>query len=141
MIDSLSAQLRRDEGEILHAYEDSLGYWTIGVGRLIDARRGGGISPEESNFMLQNDINHVVDALEKAFPWTAALDPIRLAVLQNMAFQMGVGGLGEFRQMLAAVQSGDWTVSAEEMLSSKWAEQTPARAHRLALQLESGQWQ
>ena len=25
-------QLKRDEGEILHAYQDHLGYWTIGVG-------------------------------------------------------------------------------------------------------------
>lgn len=38
----LTAQLRRDEGEKLYAYQDTLGYWTIGIGRLIDRRRGGG---------------------------------------------------------------------------------------------------
>ena len=35
-------QLRRNEGEVLHAYQDHLGFWTIGVGRLIDKRKGGG---------------------------------------------------------------------------------------------------
>jgi GH24 family phage-related lysozyme (muramidase) len=30
-------QLKRDEGEVLHAYKDSLGYWTIGIGILIDS--------------------------------------------------------------------------------------------------------
>ena len=31
-------QLKRDEGEILHAYQDHLGFWTIGIGILIDKR-------------------------------------------------------------------------------------------------------
>ena len=33
MIDELTRQLRRDEGEVLTTYQDHLGYWTIGVGR------------------------------------------------------------------------------------------------------------
>lgn len=33
MYDKLTTQLIRDEGEVLHAYTDSLGYLTIGVGR------------------------------------------------------------------------------------------------------------
>jgi len=36
----LEQQLRRDEGEVLHEYKDSLGYSTIGIGRLIDKRKG-----------------------------------------------------------------------------------------------------
>jgi lysozyme len=48
MVANIAEQLRRDEGEVLHAYQDKYGYWTIGVGRLIDARKGGGISVEES---------------------------------------------------------------------------------------------
>ncbi len=45
---SITQQLRRDEGEVLHAYQDSLGYWTIGIGVLIDKRKGGGITKAES---------------------------------------------------------------------------------------------
>ena len=41
-----------EEGEKLSAYQDSMGFWTIGVGRLIDARKGGGISQEESRYLL-----------------------------------------------------------------------------------------
>ena len=44
---NLIAQLRREEGSIPHAYQDHLGFWTIGVGRLIDERKGGGLSPED----------------------------------------------------------------------------------------------
>ena len=39
IVRELSKQLERDEGRVRHAYQDHLGYWTIGVGRLIDARR------------------------------------------------------------------------------------------------------
>jgi hypothetical protein len=56
-LSELTAQLRRDEGEVLHAYSDHLGFTTIGVGRLIDKRRGGGITKEESKYLLENDID------------------------------------------------------------------------------------
>ena len=60
--------------------------------------------------------------------------------LKNMAFNMGVAGLLEFRQMLAEVQTADWPGAAAEMLSSKWATQVGDRAHRLALQMTTGEW-
>ena len=44
--------LRRDEGRVRHAYQDHLGYWTIGVGRLIDQRKGGGLSEDEIDYLL-----------------------------------------------------------------------------------------
>jgi GH24 family phage-related lysozyme (muramidase) len=33
VISELATQLRKDEGERAYAYPDSMGYWTIGVGR------------------------------------------------------------------------------------------------------------
>ena len=44
MIENLTDQLRRDEGCVLHAYPDHLGFLTLGIGRLIDRRKGGGIT-------------------------------------------------------------------------------------------------
>ncbi len=137
---TLVDQLKRDEGQILHAYQDSLGYWTIGVGRLIDARRGGGITPSESDYLLANDIESKRQELYQALPWTATMDEVRRAVLLNMAFNLGVAGLLAFKQTLAHVQRGEWPNAAAEMLQSTWATQVGDRAHRLAQQLESGEW-
>ena len=53
---NLKEQLKRDEGVVAHAYEDTLGFLTIGVGHLIDGRRGGGLSPDEIDYILTNDI-------------------------------------------------------------------------------------
>lgn len=61
----LTKQLRRDEGEVLSAYQDHLGYWTIGVGRLIDKRKGGGLTSEESDYLLGNDIDKRDKELQK----------------------------------------------------------------------------
>ena len=65
-ITCIEDQLRLDEGERLTAYQDHLGYWTIGVGRLIDDRKGGGISPAESTMLLRHDIERVEQAIDKA---------------------------------------------------------------------------
>lgn len=139
--DRLTQQLRRDEGEVLHAYQDHLGYWTIGIGRLIDQRKGGGISAEESAFLLANDINVRIAALRQKLDWFDDLDEARQGVLVNMAFQMGVDGLLAFRNTLAMVKAGDYAGAASGMLQSVWAQQTPERAKRLSDQMRTGEWQ
>ena len=50
MKENLIRSLRGEEGEVLTEYKDHLGYSTIGVGRLIDKRKGGGITKEESAY-------------------------------------------------------------------------------------------
>lgn len=137
----IAAQLRRDEGEILTAYPDHLGFWTIGVGRLIDKRRGGGITAEESAYLLNNDIDRKSAELDKRLPWWRKLDEPRQGVLLNMAFQMGVDGLLAFVHTLKLIEAGKYKNAAVAMLQSKWAKQTPLRAQRLARQMETGAWQ
>lgn len=134
-------QLRRDEGEVLHGYQDHLGFWTIGVGRLIDRRKGGGISREESAYLLNNDIHKVDQALRSRLDWFARLDEVRQCALLNMGFQLGIDGLLEFKRTLAAVRDGRYAEAETYALQSKWAEQTPARARRVTRQLASGEWQ
>lgn len=139
-ITSLQEQLLRDEREVLHAYTDSRGYLTIGVGRLIDAR-GGGISHAEAMYLLDNDIRTHTQELVSALPWVADLDPARLGVLCNMAFNMGVPRLLGFKHALKAIQAGNWSEAAKEMLDSAWARQVGGRAERLAEQMRTGEWQ
>lgn len=134
-------QLKRDEGEKLSAYQDHLGFWTIGVGILIDARKGGGLLPEESEFIFNNRLRLINKELELRLPWVKKLDPARRGVLVNMAFQMGFNGLLGFKNTLALIEQGEYAKASHEMLGSKWAQQTPARANRLSVQMRTGEWQ
>lgn len=137
----LTKQLRRDEGEKLFAYKDSLGYLTIGVGRLIDKRKGGGISPEESAYLLSNDIDKKDVDLRSRLPWFHSLNEARQGALLNLAFQLGVDGLMGFHQTLAAMRDEHYADAANHLLQSLLAKQTPERAKRIARQIETGEWQ
>ena len=141
MIEQLTTQLRSDEGTKATAYQDHLGFWTIGVGRLIDSRKpGAGLRPDEIDYLLRNDISDRVAALTKALPWFDRLDEARQGVLLNMAFQLGTAGLLGFKSTLALIAAGKYAEASEQMIKSKWATQTPARAKRLAEQMKTGEW-
>lgn len=138
----LTRQLRGDEGVKAQAYQDHLGFWTIGVGRLIDARKpGSGLRPHEIDYLLRNDIDDRIEALTRRLPWFQDLDDARKGVLLNMSFQLGVDGLLGFKNTLAMVARGDYVGAAAGMMNSLWARQTPARAKRMAYQMRTGEWQ
>lgn len=136
----LKTQLIREEGAESCAYQDSLGYWTIGVGRLIDSRKGGGLSNEEIDMLLDNDIKAKTAEVLQTLPWVSKLNEPRQAVLLQMAFQMGLRGLLGFKRMLGSMEDGQYGEAAVEMLDSKWAQQTQERAKRLARQIITGGW-
>jgi len=136
--ETLKKELVRDEGVVLHAYQDHLGYWTLGVGRLIDERRGGGITHDEAMYLLGNDIARVEQELSRRLDWWDGLDDSRQRALCNMAFQLGVNGLMQFKNMLDALSQAQWDRAKAEALNSLWARQTPNRAARVANMLVYG---
>lgn len=135
---ALLNELLRDEGLVTHAYADSLGYLTIGVGRLIDKRKGGGITKEEALFLLANDVDKVVGELDTKLPWWRTLSETRQRVLVNMGFNLGVGGLIGFKNTLEMIRTGRYSEAATAMLRSKWAKQVGARATRLSEMMRNG---
>lgn len=137
---NLAQQLEIEEGRRKAAYTDSLGYLTIGVGRLIDARKGGGLSNDEIDYLLANDIKAKTAELMQACPWAASLNEPRQAVLISMCFQMGLGKLMGFAHTLMSVRSGRFEDAAVQMLDSAWAKQTPERAKRMSEQMRTGDW-
>lgn len=152
MINDSYSQLKRDEGEVLYVYDDATGkpivkgstvkgYPTVGIGILLDKDKGGGLRPEESEYIFRNRLKLLDAELTRRLPWISKLDPARKGVLINMAFQMGVTGLLGFKNTLALIQAGKYQEAARAMLQSKWATQTPARAQRLSNQMATGQWQ
>lgn len=128
-LDQLTEDLRRDEGERLLPYRDSVGKLTIGVGRNLD---DVGISENESLILLTTDILRAASALDAQLPWWRTLDAARQNALANMCFNLGINGLLKFVKFLPALQAGDWNAAALEMLHSTWAQQVGERAVRLA---------
>lgn len=113
-----------------------IGHPTIGIGRALDVK---GLSQAETNSLFASDI---VDArrIVQDFlgPETfALLDPVRTAVLIDMAHNLG-RGLLKFKGTRAAIVAGDYDRAAAQMLGSLWAKQVKGRAVRLAEMMKTG---
>lgn len=164
---AIEAHLRFEEGDKPRAYKDHLGYWTIGIGRLIDPRKGGRITPEETaillandpsrkggtimdwtltpaerSMLLKNDVKRFTDAMADWPAWKRVQGDIpRMVAMTSMCFQMGEGkkGFGGFVNSLRMIAEGRFKEAAANMLLSKWAtEDTPARAQRVAAMMRDG---
>jgi lysozyme len=138
------------EGLILKVYDDAtgkeigagdvlIGHPTIGVGRNI-AKDGLGISQEEAEFMLENDIERVKEEI-KNFP-IENLNEARTAIIIDMAFNMGISRFNPTRwpNFFRAVANEDYDNAKKEMLDSNWARQTKRRSVRLAEMMRTGEW-
>jgi len=138
------------EGLILKVYDDAtgkeigagdvlIGHPTIGVGRNI-AKDGLGISQEEAEFMLENDIERVKEEI-KNFP-IENLNEVRTAIIIDMAFNMGISRFNPTRwpNFFRAIANEDYDNAKKEMLDSNWARQTKRRSVRLSEMMQTGEW-
>jgi len=152
---ALIDQLILHEGMELEVYQDHLGIDTIGVGRNLQDRGitdcelsfmnklrseiyDEGITEANARFLLSNDIDIVEKELLDAHPCINRLDDVRIRIVLDMAFNMGVPRLCKFKNMWANIHIGDYLSASFEMLDSRWAEQTKSRATRLAEAMKTG---
>ena len=133
----LRSQLERHEGLRLRVYKDTVGVNTIGYGRNLD---DVGISRDEADFMLDNDIDCVEKSLQTVDEYVD-LDRVRQTVIANLCFNVGFRGLMNFKRMWQAIGRQDYASAAREMLDSKWARQVGIRATELAGIMRTGKAQ
>lgn len=128
--------LMMQEGMKLKPYTDTAGKLTIGVGRNLDDR---GITEAEALHLLANDIVYYWRELSETFPWFNRLDDVRQLALLSMVFNLGIGGLLRFTQMLSALSCKDYNRAAAEALNSHWATQVGKRATDTAAMFRTGE--
>ena len=139
-MEKLLAMLKRHEGVETHAYECSEGKVTVGVGRNIDKEGGIGLSDDEVDYLLQNDVERVIKELAAEYPWFTDLDDVRRDAMVDISFNLGATRLRLFKRALAAMEEGEYKVAATEFLDSKWAKQVGSRALELTDMISSGEY-
>ena len=123
--------LTHEEGWERHAYRDSLGKWTVGVGHNLEDVP---LSDPAIEQILEDDLSRAMADARSIYgdeTWMKAPRNTKKALVL-MCFQLGKAGLAKFVQMKAHIDAGDYDLAAQEAMRSKWAEQTPARAARVA---------
>lgn len=67
-------------------------------------------------------------------------DEVRANILLDMAYNMGTTGLLKFKNMLSAVDRGDYKSAAEHMKDSNWYRQVGRRSKALVNMMISGKY-
>lgn len=144
-------RLEFHEGCRLLPYRCTAGKLTIGIGRCIEMNPftkeelqavgdwKHGITRNAALMLLRNDIDRCKNELS-GLDFYAKLDLERQYALLDMCFQMGVRGFRRFKRLLKAVEQRNFELAAFECLTSKYAQQTPKRAKRIAQLLKTGVW-
>jgi lysozyme len=140
MSDKLIEMLKRHEGVESHAYKCSENKITIGVGRNVDKSGGLGLSDDEVDYLLQNDIDRVSRELNSEYEWFAGLDDVRQDAMIDISFNLGQTRLRAFKNALAAMAKGDWRAAADEFMDSRWSGQVGNRAKELTEMIRTGQY-
>jgi lysozyme len=140
MMQRLRDLIKRHEGVETHCYKDHLGLETIGVGRCI-APSSLGLSEDEIDYLLDNDIERCILELSNALPFFRTLDEVRKEALIDLCFNLGLTRLMGFKKALAAIEAGLWETAKVELLDSRWAVQVGARSEEISEMIRSGQYQ
>ena len=132
-MEKLIETLKRHEGVKRHAYKDSMGILHIGCGRNIQdgfkSNQGLGLSDDEIDYMLSNDIARTIKELSTEYPWFNTLeDGARRDGIINMHFNLGRVRFAQFKKALAHMEKGDHSNAAVEFLDSLWARQVKGRS-------------
>ena len=136
----LTEMLRKHEGVRDKVYLCSAGYETIGVGRNI-SEDGLGLSDDEINYLLNNDIKRVREELTEEYYWFAGLDEARQDAMIDISFNLGQTRLRGFVKSLEAMAREVFDTAADEFMDSKWSEQVGDRAVEVTEIIRTGEYQ
>ena len=138
-MDKLIEQLKRHEGVKKHVYKDINGLEHIGAGRNISAS-GLGLSDEEVDYLLSNDILRCIKELSAEYSWFGNLDEIRQEAIINIFFNLGATKYRGFKKANAAMEAADYKLAATEFLDSRWAKQVKGRSLELTDIIRTGEY-
>ena len=130
----LVSMLIRHEGWMETPYQDSLGIWTIGVGRNLSR----GLAEHEILYLLQSDIESARDELSRNLPWFDDLDDVRRDCMIDLHINMGWPRLSKFKNALQAMSEGNWDRAAYEFMDSRWSKQVKTRAVDICNMIKTG---
>ena len=135
----LVEMIKRHEGVKSKVYLCSAGYEPIGVGRNL-SESGLGLSDDEIDYLLNNDIKRVQQELKDTYFWFGGLSDARRDAMVDICFNLGLTKLRGFTNALTAMSREQFDVAADEFMDSKWAKQVGMRAIRVTEMIRSGEY-
>ncbi len=128
------AHLKLREGEVLCAYNDSLGKPTVGVGHLIkpgdNLSVGDCISQAQSDAFLQQDMQSAKAAAQAQMAQMGVNSHEFLVALVSVNYQLGTAwNTKKFPNTWQDLLNHNWAGAKSQIAGSLWASQTPTRTN------------
>jgi lysozyme len=140
MYESLKEEIKLHEGYRNKVYLDHLSNRTVGYGHLcLDIEQWDDnkeYTKEELDLVFEKDFDIALNDANKILEGKPVNNVAREVIIE-MVFQLGIGGVGKFKNMWKALLREDYGEASFQMLDSLWAKQTPARAGKLAGKMRS----
>lgn len=138
LVDIIKEDLIKHEGYKDEIYLCSEGIPTFGIGHAIKESDleytwpvGTPIEKDRIDNAFEEDFNTSVSDCCTLFLNFESLPDQVQRVLVNMAFNLGRTRLGRFKNMIKAVNEGNWVKAANEMVDSVWYNQVGNRSIEL----------
>jgi lysozyme len=138
-MDNLIEMLKRHEGVKSNVYRDTGGLEHIGCGRNI-SESGPGLSEDEINYLLKNDLERCEAELNSEYVWFRILEGARRDAIMNIFFNLGATRFRGFKNAIAAMENQDYDTAAVEFMDSRWAKQVGGRALELTDIIKAGSY-
>jgi len=110
------------------------------VGRNI-SESGLGLSDDEIDYLLANDIKRVREELTDCYFWFPAMNEARQDALVDISFNLGQTRLRGFVKALEAMSREQFDIAADEFMDSKWSQQVGNRAVEVTEMIRTGEYQ
>ena len=139
--DKLLESVKKHEGYRNKVYLDSLGKRTVGYGHLCVEDKwvdGWEYSQVELEKVLEKDLKYAINQGEGMCRDLKISDDAKFLIIE-MIFQLGSMGVQKFHNMWKALKEDppNYFEAHVQMLDSRWAKQTPARAREMAEQMQN----
>ena len=124
--------IKLNEGYKDHVYKCPAGYNTFGYGTNLDActvsvedieriqRNDDAAVKELASSLLYSSVTKIDESLNREYSFFSDLGEVQRAVLVDLAYNVGLAGIGKFKKMLTALDARDFGIAAEEMLDSNY---------------------
>ena len=139
--DKLLESVKKHEGFRDHVYLDSLSKRPVGYGHLCVEDHwedGKKYDQEYLEDILEKDLQSAIDQAHDMCAHLKISDNAK-TIICEMIFQLGGNGVSKFKNMWKALKEDppNYFEAHVQMLDSRWAKQTPNRAHEMAEQMQN----
>jgi len=111
--------------------------WTVGIGYTKGVTVDSVMEQKQAEKITEGHVAELDAALHRALPWYAGTSFVTKTVLINMAYNMGLNGLLQFKNTLAYMGAKEWHKAARNMERSLWYKQVGSRARRMVARIET----